>query len=88
MFSLLPKILMEKKNSPFHDEEVIDDVEETNSVMYEFIGFFRDLIIILLIVIFIRSFIVTPFRINGSSMEDSYHDKEYILVNKFSYLNF
>jgi signal peptidase I len=79
---------MEKKNSPFHDEEIIDDVEETNSVMHEFIGFFRDLIIILLIVIFIRSFVVTPFRINGSSMEDSYHDKEYILVNKFSYLNF
>ena len=55
--------------------------------MHEFITFFRDLVIILIIVLFIRAFIVTPFRINGSSMESNYHDKEYILVDKFSYTN-
>lgn len=56
--------------------------------MSEAISFFRDVIIILIIVIIMRAFIITPFRINGSSMEDSYHDREYILVDKFSYLNF
>lgn len=64
-----------------------ENLNEGNKTMREFISFFRDLIIILLIVLFIRSFFVTPFRINGSSMETSYHDKEYIIVDKLSYLN-
>ncbi len=64
-----------------------ENLNEGNKTMREFISFFRDLIIILLIVLFIRSFFVTPFRINGSSMEASYHDKEYIIVDKLSYLN-
>lgn len=65
-----------------------EEFGESRETFREFIKFFRDLIIILIIVIFIRVFIMTPFRINGSSMEESYHDKEYILVDKFSYLNF
>jgi len=41
-----------------------------------------------MVVFFIRAFIITPFQINGQSMEASYHDKEFILVDKFSYLDF
>jgi signal peptidase I len=63
------------------------ELEETNKTFKIFINFFRDLVIILLIVVLIRTFLVTPFRINWSSMESSYHDKEYILVDKFSYLD-
>jgi signal peptidase I len=48
----------------------------------------RDLVLIFLVVILLRSLVITPFRINGSSMETSYHDKEYIIVDKFSFLNF
>ncbi len=51
----------------------------------EFIEFLRDLIIILLIVIIIRTYIASPFQISWNSMEKSYHNKEFILVNKFSY---
>lgn len=72
---------------PQHETFETVEIEETNSTLREFIEFMRDLVIIFLIVIFIRGFIVTPFRINGSSMEMSYHDKEYIIVDKFSYLN-
>jgi signal peptidase I len=75
-----------KDTPPSHFE--IQELEETNSTFREFIRFFRDLIIIFFIVILIRVFLVTPFRINGSSMEPSYHDKEYILVDKYSYLDF
>jgi signal peptidase I len=64
------------------------ELNEWNKTVRELTYFFRDLVIILIIVLIIRMFIVTPFRINGSSMETSYHDKEYILVDKFSYLNF
>ncbi len=63
------------------------EISEGNKTLREFISFFRDLIIILLVVLFVRWFFVTPFRINGSSMEESYHDKEYIIVDKFSYLD-
>lgn len=62
--------------------------QEANSTFSEFITFLRDFIIILIIVFFIRTFIITPFQINGQSMEASYHDKEFILVDKFSYLDF
>jgi signal peptidase I len=43
------------------------------------------LIIILIVVMFIRTYLVAPFQISWSSMETSYHDQEFIIVNKFSY---
>ena len=64
------------------------DLQEVNSTFSEFITFLRDFVIILIIVFFIRTFVITPFQINGASMEASYHDKEFILVDKFSYLDF
>lgn len=69
------------------DTFTTEKLEDTNSTLKELTTFFRDLVVILCIVLIIRTFLVTPFRINGSSMEESYHDKEYILVDKFSYLN-
>ncbi len=74
---------MQSPSESFKTEEI----SETNNTLREFIGFMRDIVIIFIIVIIVRTFIVTPFRINGSSMEMSYHDKEYIIVDKFSYLN-
>ena len=59
--------------------------EESFVNMSDFIRFFRDLVIVLLIALFIRFVLVTPFQISGSSMETSYHDGEFIIVNKFSY---
>ena len=62
--------------------------EPTRLKFSETIEFFRDLIIIFAVVIVIRTFIAAPFQISGSSMEESYHDGEFILVNKFSYADF
>ena len=62
--------------------------EQPKTKLQEVIEFFRDLVIIFAVVIFVRSFIVAPFQISGSSMEESYHDSEFILVNKFSYADF
>lgn len=53
----------------------------------EVIGLIKDLIIIVAIVVFIRSFIMLPFQIKGPSMLDSYYDKEFIIVDRFSYLD-
>ncbi len=53
----------------------------------EVLDFIKDLIIIIAIVVFVRTFLVMPFQINGQSMYDSYYDKEFILVDRFSYLD-
>ncbi|MFB0964414.1 MAG: signal peptidase I [Patescibacteria group bacterium] len=54
----------------------------------EAIAFFRDLAIILIVVMFVRTYVASPFRISGNSMEENYHDQEFILVDKFSYADF
>lgn len=54
----------------------------------EAVAFFRDLAIILIVVMFVREYVASPFQISGNSMEESYHDKEFILVDKFSYADF
>jgi len=54
----------------------------------ESIDFFRDLAIILVIVFVVRSFFILPFQISGSSMDSSYYDREFIIVDRLSYLTY
>jgi signal peptidase I len=51
----------------------------------EVLDFLKDLTIIVVIVLVIRTFFVMPFQINGQSMYESYYDKEFIIVDRFSY---
>jgi signal peptidase I len=51
----------------------------------EALDFLKDIVIILCAVLIVRTFLVMPFQINGSSMADSYYDKEFILVDRLSY---
>ncbi len=51
----------------------------------ELIDFLKDIVIIVLVVLFIRTFLFVPFQINGSSMNESYYDREFIIVDKLSY---
>lgn len=48
--------------------------------------FIKDLIIIVIIVLVIRIYIAMPFQISWQSMYSSYYDKEFIIVDRFSYL--
>lgn len=59
-------------------------IKKINSL--EVIDFFKDLIIIILIVVLIRSFIAMPFQISWQSMYSSYYDREFIIVDRLSYL--
>ena len=84
--------IKEKNISAFIVPETIEvsDSEEHSeehpkTKLQEVIEFLRDLVIIFLVVIFVRTFLAAPFQISGSSMEESYHSGEFILVNKFSY---
>ena len=53
----------------------------------EIFDFIKDLIIIGIIVLLIRTFLVEPFQISWQSMYNSYYDKEFIIVDRFSYLD-
>ncbi len=52
----------------------------------EIIDFFKDLILIVVIVLVVRTFIAMPFQINWQSMYSSYFDREFIIVDRLSYL--
>lgn len=56
--------------------------------MKEYInGWIKDLypyVLVILIVILIRIFIITPVRVNGSSMEPTLYDKEVLILEKFN----
>lgn len=45
----------------------------------------RVVIISLLIILPVRYFLIQPFFVKGSSMVPNFHDKEYILVDKWTY---
>jgi signal peptidase I len=51
----------------------------------EALDFLKDIIIILVIVLVMRTFLVMPFKINGQSMYESYYDKQFIIVDRLSY---
>lgn len=59
-----------------------------NSVLRDFGKFLRDMVLVLLVIICIRSCVVAAFRIDGPSMENTYFGNEFIAVNRFSYLDF
>lgn len=59
------------------------EANKENSIIW----FFKDLIIIVIIVVLIRSFLILPFKISGQSMYSSYYDRQFIIVDRFSYLN-
>ena len=74
---LAEKIIWEKIPNEKEEEEL--------TFTWEVIDFFKDLVVIVLIVLFIRTFLAMPFQINGQSMYGSYYDKEFIIVDRLSY---
>jgi signal peptidase I len=54
--------------------------------LFEFVWeVLRVVLISLVIILPVRYFVVQPFFVKGSSMVPNFHDKEYILVDKWSY---
>jgi len=84
IFDKFKKIL--SKNKEKKEKNKILEEKEPRNLWKEFLDLWKDLIVIILVVIFIRSFLIMPFQINGSSMSDSYYDREFIIVDRFSYL--
>ena len=69
---------MEKGNSIFKKR-----LKETGIFLVDIL---YNAAIIIVLVVLIRNFLVSPFRVVGTSMVDTLHDKEFILIDKLSYL--
>jgi len=63
-------------------------LDSEKKVKNEVLDFLKDLVIIVIVVKAITIFLVSVFIINGQSMYASYYDKEYILVDRFSALEY
>lgn len=74
----------------FRKKEDVESIENTweskETVHSEILDFFKDLIIIVIIVVIVRSFIAMPFQISWQSMYSSYYDREFIIVDRISYI--
>ncbi len=64
-------------------EELI--VEQKPTVKAEIKEFIRFFIIALAVIIPIRLYIMQPFVVSGLSMYPTFHDKDYLIVDKLSY---
>lgn len=71
------------------ENEVFDISDDEPSLLRDTLFFlwetFRVVIISLLIIIPVRYFLVQPFFVKGASMENTFHDGEYILIDEISY---
>lgn len=60
--------------------------EKQRGLMFHLIDITLNIVIIVAIVATIRTFVVSPFQVEGNSMSDTLVHKEYIVINKFRYL--
>ena len=57
------------------------DKNKSKKVISELISY----IIIIFLVVFIKKYIVSPIKVNGSSMEKTLQDKDIMILNEFTY---
>ena len=60
-------------------------MEDKKKNLKGFVREFLPYIIIILIVVIIKSYIVSPIRVNGSSMKNTLHDKDIMILDEISY---
>ena len=57
-----------------------------HGLLFHFLDVVFNIIVIVAIVAGIRTFLVSPFQVEGNSMVDTLEDKQYIIINKLAYL--
>jgi signal peptidase I len=59
--------------------------QQQQSIWFHFLDVLLNIVIIVAIVGLIRTFLVSPFQVEGDSMVDTLEDGEYIIINKLTY---
>ncbi len=60
--------------------------EQKHGFWFHFLDVLLNIVVIVAIVAGIRTFLVSPFQVEGNSMVDTLEDKEYIIINKLAYI--
>lgn len=60
--------------------------ENKHGFWFHFFDVLLNIVVIVAIVSGIRTFLVSPFQVEGNSMVDTLEDKQYIVINKLAYL--
>jgi signal peptidase I len=60
-------------------------VIQKHGFWFHFLDVLFNIVVIVAIVGGIRTFLISPFQVEGSSMIDTLQDKEYIIINKLTY---
>lgn len=66
-------------------KEKLGSEKPSRGVLYNIVDVLLNVVIIVAIVAVIRTFVVSPFEVEGSSMVPTLEDNEYIIINKLGY---
>ncbi len=59
--------------------------QRQQGVLFQFFDVLVNIVVIVAVVVGIRTFLVSPFQVEGNSMVGTLEDKEYIIINKLVY---
>lgn len=62
-----------------------EEISKKMTLREEIIDFLKFLIILLLVYFLIKNYIAQPFLVKGQSMENNFHDGDYVVVDVLSY---
>jgi len=60
--------------------------EQKHGFWFHFLDVLLNIVVIVAIVAGIRTFLVSPFQVEGHSMDTTLEDKEYIIINKLAFI--
>lgn len=60
--------------------------QKQHGLLFHLLDVLFNIVVIVAIVAGIRTFLVSPFQVEGNSMIDTLEDQQYIIINKFAYL--
>lgn len=60
--------------------------EQKHGFWFHFLDVLLNIVVIVAIVAGIRTFLVSPFQVEGHSMDTTLGDKEYIIINKLAFI--
>lgn len=61
------------------------DQPKQHGILYHLLDVAFNIVVIVAVVAAIRTFLVSPFQVEGNSMLDTLRDREYIVINKLAY---
>jgi len=67
------------------DDYYFQELTKTQKVLQFVWDLVKVVCISLAIIIPVRYFLIQPFYVKGASMEPSFHDHEYLIINEISY---